>query len=447
MALHKRLLTSLLELDRPVPVRSDAEVHAEAERNYGWNFVFHMLDGVAFWFGVAFASSTTIVPLFVSKITLNPFVIGFVAMLAQASWYLPQLFTAGAIEQLDRKKPVVVNLGFFLERAPVWLWPVAALLAVEAPITALLLFLVAYALHGVGAGMIGPAWQDLLARCFSLRKRGRLFGLTTFAGTGAAAVGAILSSWLLRELAYPVNFAVLFGIAAFAITISWVALAFVREPVQAVPKADHHRDGYWRRMLAIVRQDHNFRAYLSARMLLVFGAMGTGFITVVAIERWAIPDAAAGIYTVVLLGGQTVGNLVAGLLADRGGHKLPLLLGGGAQMLGFAIAAITPVPGGMYAVYALVGFSIGVNIVSGVLIALEFSVPERRPTYVGIANTAVGIASGIAPLVGGWVARSGYQWLFGLGAIVSAVALIWLMVGVADPRSAPVGRLRAPESI
>ena len=41
------------------------------------------------------------------------------AVIAQSAWFLPQLFTANAVERLSRKKPVVVNLGLFLERMPI----------------------------------------------------------------------------------------------------------------------------------------------------------------------------------------------------------------------------------------------------------------------------------------------------------------------------------------
>jgi MFS family permease len=175
-------------------------------------------------------------------------------------------------------------------------------------------------------------------------------------------------------------------------------------------------------------------------MLLVLGTMGAGFVTVVAVERWSVPDAVVGVYTAILLLGQTAGNLLAGVIADRRGHKLPLIIGGSAQVVGFALAALTPTAQGMYAVYALLGFAVGVNIVSGVLIALEFSSPERRPTYVGVANSAVGVSSGLAPLLGGWVATFGYTWLFGASAVVGIAALLWLVLGVADPRARALRR-------
>lgn len=177
---------------------------------------------------------------------------------------------------------------------------------------------------------------------------------------------------------------------------------------------------------------------MGARMLLVLGAMGSGFLTVMAVERWDVADSVVGIYTAILLLGQTAGNLMAGLIADRVGHKLPLIIGGIAQVTGYTLAVLIASPAGMYAVYALIGLGVGINIVSGVLIALEFSTAERRPTYVGLANSTVGIASGLAPLLGGWIAGFGYPWLFGVGAVIGAAALIWLQFGVADPRHVPI---------
>jgi MFS family permease len=355
------------------------------------------------------------------------------------------LLTAGAIEKLDRKKPVVVNAGFFLERLPVVLWPIAALMAAQRPISALVVFLIGYAWHGLGAGMIGPAWQDLFARCFSLHKRGWMFGITTFLGTGVGTLGAVVSSWILRTFEYPVNFFYIFSVAAVAISLSWISLIFLREPVQAVDQRTVDRQNMWPRMKSILKQDENFRRYLIARMLMVMGTMGTGFITVVAVQHWEVPDSTVGIYTAILLLGQTIGNLFAGVLADRKGHKLPLVLGAAAQIVGFLVAWLTPVASGLFIVFALIGFAVGTSIVSGLLIALEFSAPQRRPTYIGIANTSVGIASVVAPLAGGWIADFGYSWLFGFSAFFGIAGLLFLYMWVQDPRSYPAGSIAVAE--
>lgn len=421
-------------MDQPVAQRPEADIEAEIRANYRWNFNANLLDGLAFWFGLAFVSASTVVPLFVSKITLNPLMIGLVAMVAQAGWYLPQLLAAGITERLPRKKPMVVNVGFFLERVPVWLWPLAAWLAADLPYLALAVFMIGYIWHHMGAGLIAPAWQELLARCFAVNQRGWLFGFTTFAGTGAATLGAGFSSWLLQRYAFPTNFVYLFGIAATAITLSWCFIALVREPLQAATPAARQPISIRRRMETVVGGDANFRAYLVARAFLMLATMGTGFVTVYAVERWSVPDSTVGVYTAVLLLGQTLGNLSAGLIADRMGNKIPLVLGGVVQVIGFATAWLTPAAAGMYAVFACLGFAVGVNIVSGILIALEFSEPARRPTYAGIANTTVGITGGCAPLIGGWIAGYSYSWLFATSVMLGVIAIALLAFTVTDPR-------------
>ena len=396
----------------------------------------NLAEGAVFWFGLSFISASTILPLFVSKLTSSPLLIGLIAVISQGSWYLPQVFTANFTERMPRKKPIVVNLGLFLERVPYWLMVVSAALAGRSPALALPLFFVGYAWRGLGAGMIAPAWQELIARCFPVNRRGRFFGVTMFIGAGTAAAGAALSTWLLETFPFSQNFVVTFAIAAAGITISWVFLASTREPEQAVVAPRKSNRQFLAGLPTIVRRDHNYRRFLVARSLLALGGLGTGFITVSAIYRWEIADGVVGIYTAVFMVGQTAGNLGFGLLADRYGHKLSLEIGALASAFAFLLALVAPSPGWIYAVFVLLGINTSALLVSGIMVNMEFSPPERRPTYVGLANTAIGISGMAAPLLGAWLASHSYDWLFGVSAAVSLVALVALHWWVKEPRFA-----------
>ncbi|RME85222.1 MAG: MFS transporter [Caldilineae bacterium] len=431
----RQVLRQLLRADVPVPAYDEAEVAAYQERHYRWNFLINFLDGTFFWIGISFISGSTILPLFVSKLTDSPLPLALLAMVAQSSWYLPQLLTAGPTERLARKKPIVINLGFFTERLPLWLLPVAALLSTRWPAAALMLFFLGYAAHGLGAGIIAPAWSDLVARCFPVRRRGFAMGVTSFAGTGVGALAAVLSGWLLANYPFPVNFALTFLLAALSITISWAVLALIREPVLPVPEDILRPRGRgWRKIRHIIAGDHNFRTYLLVRLLGTFGNMGAGFVTVAAIQRWAVADSTVGLYTAALLVGQTLGNLVAGFVADQKGHKLSLLMGLSGLVLAYLLAWLSPLPELYVLVFFLLGGATGIIIVSGILINMEFSRPEHRPTYIGVANTTVGIGSLTAPLLGGLLALVSYNLLFALTALCALVALVLLTGAVHDPR-------------
>lgn len=424
----------LLELHKPVTERTEEDIAAEVQRNYRWNFAVNLLDGGTFWFGISFASGTTILPLFVSKLTPSPLAIGLLAILSQAAWFLPQLLTANIIERLPRKKAAIVNLGLFLERVPMFGLVVAALLAVRSPALALVVFFVSYAWHGFGAGSVGGAWQDLIARMFPVHRRGRFVGLTNFIGAGTGAVGAIASTWVLQNLAYPTNFVALFLIAAVAILISWFWLALAREPVrkEAVPRRSTME--YLSSLPELLRRDHNFRRYLVARLLMALGSMGVGFVTVSALRRWNVPDSTAGLFTFALLAGQTFGNISFGLLADRCGHKLSLELSIFASALGFAVALLAPTPAWYFVAFALLGIASSAGFGSALLVVMEFCEPQRRPTYVGISGTGVGLVGIVAPLLGAALASISYGWLFAVCVVVDVLAFVLMRWWVREPR-------------
>ena len=213
-SLTQRAWRALLELDRPFPDLSEAELESQAERDYAWNLTVNVGDGASFLFGAAFLASSTILPLFLSKLTDAPLAFGLLAVIAQAGWFLPQLFTANAMEGLSRKKPVVVNAGLFLERLPLLLMPPVALLAARAPISAAVALLLVYAWHAFGAGVVAVSWQDLIARCFPVERRGRYAGTAAFLGASAGFAGSVLATWLLNRYAFPVNFALVFAIGS-----------------------------------------------------------------------------------------------------------------------------------------------------------------------------------------------------------------------------------------
>ncbi len=407
----KSALRRLLRVDPAPPVRSAVDVALEVERNYPWNFAFNLLDGATFWLGLSFMSSTTIVPLFVSKLTSSQLAIGLIAVIANSGWFLPQLFTANTVQRLPRRKPVVVNLGFFTERLPLWLLPLAALLAVEAPTLALLLFFLGYAGHAVGAGVVATAWQDLVARIFPVARRGSFFGITTFVGNGTGALGATFSAWLLATLVFPTNFVATFTLAAFFITLSWAFLAFAREPEQAVTAPRQSNSQFWAGLPQILRSDVNFRRFILARLLLVLGGMGAGFLTVAAVSRWQVSDGVVGLYTLALLIGQTIANAAAGLLADRKGHKLPLELSCALLATAYVLAWQAPSPDWYYVVFVLLGL-----------------------TYTGLINTAMGVTGMVSPLIGAWLATRSYDALFAFSAFFCLAGLVGLHRWVREPR-------------
>ena len=429
-----KLLRRVLYLDHPLKVLTPAEADEARETDFRWNLIFNSFDVVFFMGGISVLSATTILPLFVSKLSDSTIPLAIVAMMAQGGFFLPQLLTANFIERLDHKKPMVVNVGFLTERLPALLMVFTPLLALSNPMLSLILFLALYTWFSLGGGVIAPAWQDMVARCFPPTRRGRFFGTNLFIGTLVGIGLASAAGWILDTVVYPQNFMWVFSMAGVCILFSWFFLIPVREPIEAGKIAETSIRQYFAELPGLLKSDKNFANYLIARFMIALAEMGTGFLTVAAIQTWSVSDGMVASFTTVMLIGQTSASLLMGFLADRYGHRLSLQIGVAASALAFGAAWLAPNPNWYFAVFLLLGFYTGAKIVSGTLLVLEFCSTEKRPTYVGIANTLAGIGSMIAPVIGAWLALAGYEWLFVFSMGASVVAFLMMRFWVREPR-------------
>ncbi|HDD24269.1 MAG TPA: MFS transporter [Chloroflexi bacterium] len=427
-------LESGFELENEL--ENEGDLDAEIERHYPFNALVNTLDATFFWLGSNFIASRTVLPVYVSHFTDSKWVLGFLSMVVSTGWLLPQIFTVEWVRRMPRKKAGVVNVGLFSERLPVVLLAPTTLLAISAPRWALVLFLLLFTWHVLGAGLVAVSWQDMLAKIIPVDRRGRFFGIANFGGAASGALGAAITAYLLNRYTFPYGYTICFALAAVFMFASWVSLSLTREPAQPIPAAEaEQEDGH--RLWRVVRSDHNFLRYLVSQAFVNGGQMAVGFLAVYALQRWQMSEGQAGVFTISMLVGQSVAYLLFGPLADRRGHKMVLTIGGGLSVLAVTMALLAPTPIWFYGVFALVGASMAGFMLSGIMIAFEFGPPEVRPAYIGLNNTASGISSAIAPLIGsglaGWV---GYRGLFAVAALVGAVGVGLLGGWVRDPRHA-----------
>jgi MFS family permease len=193
---------------------------------------------------------------------------------------------------------------------------------------------------------------------------------------------------------------------------------------------------YLRRVPGLLERDRNLSWFLVARALGSVGMMASGFYTVYALRTWDAPAWWVGVFTSVLLAGQMTGNLGFGLLADRAGHRLVLILGVAAGV-GANLAAVTSSSLGAFAaVFALAGVQMAALNVSGLNVLLEFApTVDERPTYVGLGTTLLAPVVFAAPLAAGLMADAlGFSAVFAASAAGGLGSVALLSGRVRDPR-------------
>jgi MFS family permease len=412
--------------------RFDAEVH----RHFKFNFTVNLLDVASYMFGVNFVSIQGVLLIYVTHFTKDPLLIGLISVIATGGFLLPQLFTSNMVERAPIKKFFPVKIGFFSERVPVFLLaPTAFLLATRSPTLALAVFFLLFTWWNFGAGIVLVGWQDMIAKIIPVQNRGRFFGVSNFIGNFTGILGAATVSWLLTRYVFPGGFVISYICASVFTLLSWSFLSLTREPRDPTTKPVVSHLDYFKALPNTLHSNPNFQKYILTQIVSAFGAMASGFLLVYAIERWTISDGRAATYNIVLLIGQSAANLFLGFLSDRKGHKLVLEISILLNIASFILALLASSPLWFYAIFALRGMNMAGNFISGLSLPLEFSQPQDRPTYIGLASTIPGIAGTIAPILAGALAGTlGYPLLFAITSVIACIAYGMLKWLVRDPR-------------
>ena len=411
------------------------EWKGEVLKNHRWNTVVTILDGTFFFFGLGFVFESTILPLFISKLTPYKSIVGLAPALWMLGFFGPQIISARLVEPLARKKRLVFLVGMG-QRLP-WLFLSLAtfFLIGEGSLVGLLVFFFLYGFYAFSGGFSFVPWLDLVGKILLPKRRGRILGFNRFAGGIAGIIGALIAGRILSHLPFPNNFSLCFLLAFLMTSVSLSAFSFYREPTYPVIKERMAWGRYLKGLGRILRENKDYSYCLLANIILCFVAMSTPFYALYGIERLKAPEGWIGGFTALLLGAQTMTYVLWGYLGDRQGYKGVMVLGalfaGSAAVLALFAGNI-----GLYLfVFVLLGFYMSAVMLGYMNIVLEFSPPEERPTYIGLGHTLLALPLTIAPLLGGLlIDRIGYRFVFGLTALVAFVSLAILILMVKEPR-------------
>ncbi|PLS78848.1 MAG: hypothetical protein CYG59_16295 [Chloroflexi bacterium] len=408
------------------------------------NFVANFVDSMFFSLALAFASLTTIVPVFIRELGGSPLIIGLIPGLVQAGQMLPPLFAAPYIAPLERKLPFLLKMTLG-ERLP---WPLLALLclvvAPRYPLAMVVITTCLLAIFGLAGGICLPAWMDIVARVTPMQMRGKLFGWSGALSGLLGVAGGLGAEHVLGTFPFPYNFAACFAAAGFCLFISFLGLIAIREPVAEERTVPLAVGDYIDQLFKVLRGDRDFSIFIVVRILGAFAAMAVAFVAIYATEQRGLPASVAGRFTAWMLGTQVITTPLFGMLADRNGYKssMQFALAAQAAAMGLSLAATTRLEFSI--VFALIGAANGLFFSTALNMVVEFAPAAERVIYLGLHGTLIAPAILLAPLLGGWLVDSyDYALAFTAAGMCGLCAFLLLTFFVRDPRHGYLSRSQA----
>jgi len=436
MRLSDIKISIMVTMRRMFNLPPEQPVDPVVRENFHYNILVNTGDIVSWMFGISFMAYNTILPVYASRLTDSPLVIGMIPALVEAGWFLPQLFLVPWIERLPRLLPKIAVLTFF-ERIPFLGFVALAFWQNEiAPAIAVTLLITLVAVRALGNGIMALPYQEMIASVIPVTHRGRFFGVSHLIGGGVGVIGSAVAAYLLNRLTYPNNYAAIFMTGTVFIWVSFFFLIMTREPPRVVTMRPRESiKEITQRLRRLVSSNRNFCWFLFNRGLSFMGNMAMGFLAVYGLQRFHLPDSQAAVYTAAMLASNTIGYGVWGNIADQWGYKRLAEISGLLWIAALAIALLAPSSIYFYLVFILFGLSNGSGIMADFNIAMEFGNEEDRPAYIGLTRTLTGPVLLIAPMIGGaMVAWMGYPAMIIMSLVFTVISLVVLHWWVMDPR-------------
>ncbi|MBS8228475.1 MFS transporter [Vannielia litorea] len=315
------------------------------------------------------------------------FLTGLLVPVREAGALVPQLFTAGRIRAMGRRK---------------WAWAAGA---AGQGLSALVILGAALMLEGWAAGLVivaalavlavarsvcSVSYKDVLGKTVDKPRRGTVTGFAaSVASAGVLLFAGVLMFGLLER----------FQLVAGAIALAgaaWLGAACIFATIREEDRpGDAEGEATGLGQLALLREDADLRRFVLARVLLLPTALAPPYLVMLAgqagDDRWGALGA--------MLAASALAGLVSGWvwgrLSDRS-SRLVLAISG-AVAAGFLAAAVL-LQGVMGAAWAAPAVLFGLMVsYRGVRVGrstylVNLAPEEKRASYTAVANTTVGVA-------------------------------------------------------
>jgi len=397
------------------------------------NVAAQLLNGLFGQTGFRLIQAPTFVPQYLFILSGSEFVVGLARSLQAAGTVVSPVLGAALIGHRTHILGATLTTGVLMRLQILGLALTGFTLAGHSALVAFIVFL---ALMGFFLGISQITMNSLRAKVIPVERRGIVSGARNFlAGLSSAVVSYYAGTYFIEQEVFGNGYASVFLLAFLITSVGLLALAITREPAAETVNERTSFVGTMKSMAPLLRQDPDFRKFFYARALGSFGRMALPFYILFANTRTEITGVELGILSTVWMLTSSTTNLIWGVLADRRGYRLVLII-----TLTFWIASHVQILwadglADMLIFFIVMGMASGGFNQAGQNMVLEFGKVEDIPRRLAASGSMVNLVGTIGPVLGGLIVLVlSYAALFVLVILLQLVALIIILRSVPEPR-------------
>ncbi len=292
-------------------------------------------------------------------------------------------------------------------------------------------------------GIAAVPFYDIWGKSLPSYLRGRFFAYRQLWG-GVLAIGSGFIAKITLgadKIKFPINFVLLFLFAFIFISISYIALGSVKEPIEKVYKSQLPFKDFLRKAFRIIREDNNYRKFITIQILAGTGAMALPFYILYLKDVLQIELGMVGILLSAQMLGSVLSNILWAHLSDFVGNKKVIQISSFFGLMVPIIALMTQFKNELLylLLFAIIGFFIAGRTIGNTNYLLDIAPSKDRPIYISLTGTLLFPVS-LFPLIGGLIVQYiSYNMLFIITGIPILLGFI-LSFNLKEPRNIKIDK-------
>lgn len=288
------------------------------------NFIAGLWHGAFLTLGVSLTQPTTVISAFVADLTGSTIWVGGLMTVLTVAGAIPQLFVARLVEPRPRKMPYLM-IAIYLR---VISWGILAwsiyVIGGQDPIMLARILVGMLAVFYVGGGLGAIPYTDIIGKIIPPNKRGAFFGGMGILAGPLSVGAAFVARYILANVTYPNNYALLFGMAAVGLAVASIGFLVIHEPVS---ENTHQKPQSWAEFQQhLISISRGLKPLITAQLLTGFSLMVLPFYVVYAREQLGAPADSVGWFLLAQVLGGSLSSFVWGRIVDTSGSRRMLFL-------------------------------------------------------------------------------------------------------------------------
>lgn len=370
------------------------------------NYMLMCIDSILFANAMTFISINAFITYFLNELGASTLQIGLASALVSVGVISSQPFFAQKVMNLSYKLNAFVKY-MLIQRSLFLLFVLMIpLFATSNPQWMVICFLVFWTLFNFFVGSYGPFYMSLFAKMVAVQQRGRLRGFSLATGNLLALGSAYLASVILKHVLFPYNYMIIFGIGAILLLVDVLIFALMKEEPDQVTPIEMRFVQYFKAIPVTLRENKKFKTIVIGFCFMLVSHVSLAYYALYAVRVYEITASQVALFTAITGMINIVSNVVFGIIADKYGHRLILLIASlCTTAAGLMMVVFHQLPA-VYAAFALttLGFS-GYFLSSGVLIIDNVS-KEKISMCISMNSMITLIVSAVATMGGSFLIDS-----------------------------------------